>query len=407
MGCGSSVNQVAVATVEPVAASSPRPASRAPSAKSKVPSVASISSSSSESESESEPEPEQVPEPEEVPEAEPEPTTYKIEVKPVEMLPDFALYEQLLSKLADLINVCHPSQRVKHQNEYASLQADLASLQVNWREQSVSIAVLGAGKSGKTGVLNAWCGEDLVPSQELGASHTTIELRCLTTTTTTTTTGQREQQGELKYVAEYYTAEEFAQLYFPINFNAEERAEMSVYLGKAERHFYTEDLAKLKEELRAILGEPAQARALKKLSVCLLVNQPNTHHNTPNQNVVLVETPAHSANANANYGKVFKEANVVVYAKRLSPIDSFAHEKEFLSALSGADRGKLFVALTFSEQGLQEEQEQQQQHSTGRNAKFVEVQRRFWRENGVDAARVIPVYAHAEYKNAQDSGNAT
>jgi ribosome-interacting GTPase 1 len=85
----------------------------------------------------------------------------------------------------------------KLQDTYFEIKNDMDDQLRTIRKKEFEIAVVGREKAGKSSLLNAWIGFDLLPNERNRCTYTTTEIRSCVT------------EDEQKYIIEYFTSKEF------------------------------------------------------------------------------------------------------------------------------------------------------------------------------------------------------
>jgi hypothetical protein len=105
---------------------------------------------------------------------------------------------QAMKNAGDLLNDYKIDETEKKFDEiYENIIDDLSDQLKKTRSNEFEIAVIGREKAGKSSLLNAWIGFDLLPSERNRCTYTTTEIRSC------------PSENEQKYLIEYFTSEEF------------------------------------------------------------------------------------------------------------------------------------------------------------------------------------------------------
>jgi hypothetical protein len=158
------------------------------------------------------------------------------------------------------VKLCKDLNQIRH---------DLDDQLKRFRKKHFEIAVVGREKSGKSSLLNAWIGFELLPSDRNRCTYTTTEIRsCIAL-------------SDQKYLIEYLSSEEFKVNYTNIaNSHAskelqqkeyaeidEKYEEIRLYLNKPNVIRAFEDFDEVKNELKSAISEVGHARAVKKICI--------------------------------------------------------------------------------------------------------------------------------------------
>jgi GTPase SAR1 family protein len=106
--------------------------------------------------------------------------------------------DKAIKNVADLLkDYKNEETQKKLQETYFEIVYDLEDQLRKIRKKEFEIAVVGREKAGKSSLLNAWIGFDLLPNERNRCTYTTTEIRSCPS--------EREQ----KYIIEYFTSDEF------------------------------------------------------------------------------------------------------------------------------------------------------------------------------------------------------
>ena len=287
------------------------------------------------------------------------------------ILSELFKYDKLLGHLKEALDYCREN-KAKYMADYRVVQESLAHLHMRMQEQSFQIAVIGKEKCGKSSLLNAWLGCDLLPTQLPTCTYATIEIKTYTSS-----------QNELSCSIEYFTTREFDQLDYSADLS-----EINSFLNAPQRNIDTDQL---KSELELILSDPTHAQAIKKIRIRMSVDPGGP-------NVSLVEPPCFQHTATLlkdQMRSLIENADVVIFTRRVSPLDCFVCEKDLLKTYNSTKqhenvREKLLVALIFDEHSRNK--------SSGQHSRdLLDFHERFWSQKGLDSSRVIPLYSLVDF----------
>lgn len=203
-------------------------------------------------------------------------------------------FEQALNSSKYLIeNFSLKNSRMDLRSINDELKKDMDDQLKRIRKKDFEIAAVGKEKSGKSSLLNAWIGFELLPTDSKRCTYTTTEIRSCSNV------------NDQKYLIEYFNKDEFDQLncqdqkslalkgYDSLlkKENEEIKAlndEITKYLGKqvVEKHFSS--FSQVADELRSAISHPGQARAVKKICIW-------TPELSQQENVVLYDVPGYDS----------------------------------------------------------------------------------------------------------------
>ena len=158
---------------------------------------------------------------------------------------------------------------IKLQKDLNEIRHDLDDQLKRFRKKQFEIAVVGREKSGKSSLLNAWIGFELLPSDRNRCTYTTTEIRSCVSL------------SDQKYLIEYLSSDEFKLNYNNIaNSHAskelqqkeyteidEKYEEIRLHLNKPNVIRSFEDFNEVKNELKSAISEVGHARAVKKICI--------------------------------------------------------------------------------------------------------------------------------------------
>ncbi|RNA13273.1 dynamin family [Brachionus plicatilis] len=204
------------------------------------------------------------------------------------------LLEQALSASKQLLDKSFPQNSdIDLRKKYTEIKIDLDDQLKRIRKKDFEMAAVGKEKSGKSSLLNAWIGFDLLPTDDKRCTYTTTEIRSCST------------RNDQKYSIEYFTKDEFNELNSQDleslaskgygSLLHKERKEIEAlkgqidsYLGrpKVTQNFYSFD--QVIYELRSAIADPGHARAVRK--ICIWTPLLSKH-----ENVVLYDVPGYDS----------------------------------------------------------------------------------------------------------------
>ena len=292
--------------------------------------------------------------------------------------------------------------QIKLQDSLNLLRIDLDDQIKRARKKNFEIAVVGREKAGKSSLLNAWIGFELLPSERNRCTYTTTEIRSCA------------NDDDQKYMIEYFTADEFKQ---STTVSAEKGAESSSYLNDLRekeadeiKKYYDEisqhlnkpveiekftDFEQVKKELNSAISYPGHARAVKRLCIW-------TSRLSSKENIVLYDVPGYDSPITLH--KELTKAKIasvdaILYAKQFCSPDLVDCELEILkiSDLNNPfikAKDKIIVALTNCDLA----------NSSREFSELINSNRKAWRVNGIAESRLVPVCSLAELK--QNSAEA-
>ena len=268
---------------------------------------------------------------------------------------------EVTSVLADrLVTLCNktgvdlsPEIVKKLTIEHGRLNLQLERLQANRFE----VAVIGLEKAGKSALLNAWLGQEILPSARERCTFTSTEIWSAQT-----------EQDQLLFI-QYYTKEEIGKLqqqrkdalYGTLNdkerkeiqedFDDTEKNLNAIYEFTKQKNGYTQnflDISEVNDQLQsAIFKNRAQSLAIKRIqlkTVRLRSDRDIVFHDVPGFNSGV---QMHSEQAISR----LKGCDAIIYAKEMKQPSITGPEKEILLIADSEDPSikvsdKIFVVLT-------------------------------------------------------------
>ncbi len=225
------------------------------------------------------------------------------------------------------------------------------------KENRFEVAVLGLEKAGKSTLLNAWLGIEILPAMDERCTYTSCEL------------WSAPSEKEQEYIIEYYPPEEFQKQLeekqrlikeLPKGFSERgdlekdvqeiescmDRIQAFLKQGRNQRRF--DDVSEVREDLKqAIATDKAQARAIKRIvlkTVKLRADRDIVFHDVPGFNSPL---KLHKTLAEEK----LRRCDAILYAKEHDKPDLVDSEVNMLQIADAEDphvrvAGKIFIALT-------------------------------------------------------------
>lgn len=287
--------------------------------------------------------------------------------------------------------------RSNFQDSLNELRNDLDDQLRRIRKKDFEIAAVGREKAGKSSLLNAWIGFELLPTESVRCTYTTTEIRSCT------------DANEQRYLIEYFSRAEFESKFVDTDsisgirgcdlLKQQEKEEIkkyqneiSSYLGKSSLTKYFASFDEVKKELRSAIADPGHARAVKKICIW-------TPELSVKENVVLHDVPGydspltlHKEQTNAKIAAV----DAILFAKLFRSPDLVDCEIEILeindlnnSYIKAKD--KLIVALTNCDLA----------GSAREYNELASKSRKAWKIKDIPESRIIPVCSLAESRNSK------
>lgn len=286
---------------------------------------------------------------------------------------------------------------IKLQDDLNEIKSDLDDQLKRFKKKNFEIAVVGREKAGKSSLLNAWIGFELLPSDRNRCTYTTTEIRSCV------------DISEQKYLIEYLSTEDFEKNYNNIvNSHAskelqqkefdeihEKHDEIKSHLNKGSVVKLFQDFDEVKEELKSAISEVGHARAVK--NICIWTPKiSNTEH------VVFYDVPGYDSPITLHKEQTkakIASVDAVVYAKKFIEPDLVDCELEILKIsdlndpyLKASD--KIVVALTNCDQAT----------SAKDFRNLISSNCRAWQAFSINESRVIPVCSLVELKGNLSEG---
>ena len=292
--------------------------------------------------------------------------------------------------------------QVKLQDNLNIMKIDLDDQIKRAKKKEFEIAVVGREKAGKSSLINAWIGFELLPSDRNRCTYTTTEIRSCT------------NDIDQRYIIEYFTSEEFSsksdnllekslENSSYLNDLKEKEAEeikqyskeISKYLNRPVEIFSFSDFEQVKIQLNSAISHPGHARAVKR--ICIF-----TSNLSNKENIVLYDVPGYDSpitlHKDLTKSKI-ASVDAILFAKQFCSPDLVDCEIEILkiSDLNNPfikAKDKIIVALTNCDlaNSMREYQE------------LINRNRKAWKVHGLQHSRVVPVCSLAELnKNSNET----
>lgn len=259
------------------------------------------------------------------------------------------------------------------------------------KENRFNVAIIGLEKAGKSLLLNAWLGEDILPSREERCTYTSTEIWSAPTV------------EEQRYEVEYFTKEEFRtqldQRKADLNrLTGRDRKdlekeiteierllpEIERFTGRSQFERKFSDVREIREELKPIIAlDPAQARAVKRIRVYTLKLKEA-------RNIVFHDVPGFNSpfelHKQQTHSKL-SECDAIIYAKLYDMPDLVDNEISMLKIADENDpyvsvADKIFIALTKIDKAEDKEKAEE----------LLATAKKKWKnETGLQASRILPV----------------
>ncbi|CAF0816449.1 unnamed protein product [Brachionus calyciflorus] len=267
------------------------------------------------------------------------------------------------------------------------LKNDLDDQLKRIRKRDFEIAAVGKEKSGKSSLLNAWIGFELLPTDSKRCTYTTTEIR------------SSANVNEQKYLIEYFSKDEFDQLnsqgsaslaskgYDSLLKKENEEIkslndQISKYLGKpvVEKNFTS--FNQIADELRSAISNPGHARAVKKICIW-------TPKLTQKENVVLYDVPGYDSPLTLHKEQTknkLAHVDSILFASPFKTPSLNDCEIEILELSDKNDnfidiKDKIVVALTNCDAA----------GSRNQFKKLLDENRQAWKLKNVAEQRIVPV----------------
>ncbi len=271
---------------------------------------------------------------------------------------------EITSVLADkLVTLCNktnediaPELVQKLNAEHTRLNRQLERLHANRFE----VAVIGLEKAGKSALLNAWLGQEILPSARERCTFTSTEIWSAQT-----------EQDQLLFI-QYYSKEEITQLQqqrkaaLDNTLGDKERKEIQEDFDDTEKHLqaiheftkqkngYTQtfiDISEINEQLQsAIFKNRAQSLAIKRIQI-------KTVRLRSDRDIIFHDVPGFNSGIQMHSEQAIdrlKGCDAIIYAKEMKQPSITGPEKEILLIADTEDPNikvsdKIFVVLTQSD----------------------------------------------------------
>ena len=268
---------------------------------------------------------------------------------------------EITSVLADkLVTLCNktnediaPELVQKLNAEHTRLNRQLERLHANRFE----VAVIGLEKAGKSALLNAWLGQEILPSARERCTFTSTEIWSAQT-----------EQDQLLFI-QYYSKEEITQLQqqrkaaLDNTLGDKERKEIQEDFDDTEKHLqaiheftkqkngYTQtfiDISEINEQLQsAIFKNRAQSLAIKRIQI-------KTVRLRSDRDIIFHDVPGFNSGIQMHSEQAIdrlKGCDAIIYAKEMKQPSITGPEKEILLIADTEDPNikvsdKIFVVLT-------------------------------------------------------------
>jgi GTPase Era involved in 16S rRNA processing len=282
---------------------------------------------------------------------------------------------------------------VKLQDDLNELKTDLDDQIRRYKKKNFEIAVVGREKAGKSSLLNAWIGFELLPSDRNRCTYTTVEIRSCA------------HIDDQKYLIDYLTTDQFDLNYKNIvnshaskELQEKEYAEINskleqikTYLNKPSKLKSFRNFDDVKAELRSAISDVGHARAVK--NICIWTPKISS---TEESNVVLYDVPGYDSPITLHKEQTklkIAKVDAVLYAKKFIEPDLVDCEIEILKITDLNDpflkaKDKIVVALTNCDQAVSSKDFKSLTYSNYRA----------WKSYDIYESRVIPVCSLAELK---------
>lgn len=293
--------------------------------------------------------------------------------------------------------------QMKLQDNLNIMKIDLDDQIKRAKKKEFEIAVIGREKAGKSSLINAWIGFELLPSDRNRCTYTTTEIRSCV------------HENEQRYIIEYFTNEEFTK-----NTDLSEKSfENSNYLNDLrekeaeEIKKYSDEISKylnrpieikefsnfdqVKMQLNSAISHPGHARAVKR--ICIY-----TTNLSNKENVVLFDVPGYDSpitlHKNLTKEKI-ASVDAILLTKQFCSPDLVDCEIEILkiSDLNNPfikAKDKIIVALTNCDLA----------NSSREYQELINSNLKAWKVHSLNRSRVIPICSLAELnKNSNEKSS--
>jgi GTPase Era involved in 16S rRNA processing len=290
-------------------------------------------------------------------------------------------YREILKDLNELA-VCSKENQTQHADDLNELRRDLEDQIAKLEKKVYEIAVVGTEKAGKTSLLNAWIGFDLLPTEEKRCTYTTTVIQSVTDT------------DEQKYTIEYFTIDEYKQTNFEKNLPESELKDLERHIEAARKYLNRDlevntcrDFKNEKEKLRSAICDPSHALAIKK--ICIYVKIENI-----DKNIIFYDVPGHDSSITLHKQQTedkIAAADSVLYVRRFIKPTLVESESEILKICDSTNpyiraKDKLVVALTGCDQAA----------SAKQYLKLLGDNQKIWKDLNLKMWRLVAVCSLAE-----------
>lgn len=307
------------------------------------------------------------------------------------------LFEQTLNQSNYLLEQFSlKNSRIDLKSKYDELKNDLSDQLMRLRKKNFEIAAVGREKSGKSSLLNAWIGFDLLPTDNKRCTYTITEIRSCSSI------------DDQMYIIEYFTKDEFNKLNIQgiiplanslaskdyaalLQKEREEidslKAEINGYLGKPNvtKNFKSFDL--VADELRSAISEPGHARAVKK--ICIY-----TPKLSDQEDIVLYDVPGYDSPLTLHKEQTkqkISHVDAILFASPFKFPSLNDCEIEILELSDKTDqfidlKDKIVVALTNCDEAGSKE----------KYNRLLDENKQAWKLKNVPDSRIVPVCSIAE-----------
>jgi GTPase Era involved in 16S rRNA processing len=309
----------------------------------------------------------------------------------------FELSNEILANYKVEIN------QIKLQDALNIMKIDLDDQLKRAKKKEFEIAIIGREKAGKSSLINAWIGFDLLPSDRNRCTYTTTEIRSCV------------NADEQRYIIEYFTSEEFTK-----NTHLSEKSlgtsnyfnelrekeseeikkysdEISKYLNRPFEMERFANFEEVKAKINSAISYPGHARAVKRIALFTL-NLSNK------ENIVLYDVPGYDSpitlHKDLTKAKI-ASVDAILYAKQFCSPDLVDCEIEILKISDMNNpfikaKDKICVALTNCDLA----------NSAKEYQELINSNRKAWRVHGLQNSRIVPVCSLAELNNNNSSETA-
>lgn len=279
-------------------------------------------------------------------------------------------------------------------DELDSMRVQLDRQLDRLRDRRFEVAVIGLEKAGKSALLNAWLGEEILPSADVRCTYTTTEIWSAPT------------EEEQMLIIDYHTPQEIEQLLMKkreeltgfkegtrdhddLNSEIQETEDLKTRIneytarGKMQRGF--RDISEISYELQqAVFSNRAQARAIRRIQL-----KTTRLHN--DKDIVFHDVPGFDSPVEMHQRQAKEKlanCDAILYAKAMNNPNINSPEKNMLQVADSEDphikvADKIFIALTKADMA----------RDIDEFNRWVNLQREIWKD--IPHNRQIPVCAAA------------